>query len=337
MLTVLTATLVALAGILALAAPGSAQTTTTRSAPGDTVQKAKAARAELEAITARIEQATNAFHTNQLELEQATRRAAESQARFTRARANLNVQAAALVRSGGANILESLLNDDPKDAVDRLETVDVVLRRRTDWVLETNEAQAAYAQAVADIETRTAADRRLNEQLRTERAKLDAKFREAKQALLAGGGLASTKGVDGIAEVAGGIACPAEAPYSFIDSWGFARSGGRHHQGTDIMAPLGATAFAYADGVVTKASSIDKGLAGREVMIRHPGGVDTWYFHMDTVRVTKGQHVQAGQVIGTVGNTGNAVEGGEHIHFEYHIGGSPVNPYQFVRRACPQG
>ena len=335
MLTVLTATLVALAGAVAVAAPGSAQTSTTEPVPAGALQRAKAARSDLEAIAARIEQAAGDLNTNQLELDKARRRAAESRARFLRARANLNVQAASLVRSGGANILESLLNDDPKEAVDRLETVDVVLRQRTDWVLETNEAQAAYQQAVADIEARTAEDRRLTEQLKAERAKLDAKFREAKAALLAGGGLASTTGVDGIAQVAGGIACPAEAPYSFIDSWGFPRSGGRRHQGTDIMAPLGATAFAYADGVVTKASSVDSGLAGREIMIRHPGGVDTWYFHMDTVRVTKGQRVQAGQVIGTVGNSGNAVEGGEHIHFEYHIGGTPVNPYPYVRRACP--
>ena len=327
------ATVVALAGVIAAGAPGWAQTTTTAAA-GDAVQNAKDARSDLEAITARIQQAAADLHANQTELDKAKRRAASSQARYVRARANLNQQAATLVRSGGANLLESLLNTDPKEAIDRLETVDVVLRQRTDWVLETNEAQAAYQQAVADIEARTAADRRLNDQLKGERAKLDAKFREAKAALLAKGGLASTTGVDGIAEVSGGIACPAEAPYSFIDSWGAPRSGGRHHQGTDIMAPLGATAFAFADGVVTKASSVDSGLAGREIMIRHPGGVDTWYFHMDTVRVTKGQHVQAGQVIGTIGNSGNAVEGGEHIHFEYHIGGTPVNPYPYVKRAC---
>jgi peptidoglycan LD-endopeptidase LytH len=325
LLTVLTAALLA----LAVAAPASAQGSTS-----DAVQKAKDARAELEAITARIERFEADLHTNELQLEQARRRAKEAERRYQTARANLSQQAASLVRSGGGSLLESLLDQDAEDAVDRLEFVDVMMRQRTDWVVETREAEAAYEAIVRDIEARTAASRRLANSLKDERAKLDGKFRQAKADLLANGGLASAEGVDGIAEVAGGLACPLEAPYTYINSWGFPRSGGRRHKGTDIMAPLGATVFAYADGVVTKASNVDSGMAGRQVQIKHPGGVDTWYFHLNTVKVGSGARVQAGQVIGTNGSSGNATVGGEHVHFEYHVGGTAVNPYPFVRKVC---
>jgi len=327
MLTVLTAALL----VLAVSAPASAE-----GQSGDAIQKAKDARAELEDITARVEAITADLHTNETQLAGAQRRAKDAEIRFQTARANLNTEAASLVRSGGGSLIETLLEEDAENAVDRLEFVDVVLRQRTDWVVETKEAEAAYEAIVRDIEERTATSRKLAADLKVERAKLDAKFRKAKENLLASGGLASTKGVDGIAEVAGGLACPVEQPYSYIDSWGFARSGGRHHQGTDIMAPLGATAFAMADGTVTRASSADSGLAGRQVQLKHPGGVDTWYFHLDTVRVSAGQHVQAGQVVGTVGNSGNAVVGGEHLHFEYHVGGSAVNPYPYLVKVCPR-
>jgi peptidoglycan LD-endopeptidase LytH len=325
MLTGLTAALLA----VSVAAPASAQADT-----GDAVQRAKDARAELEAISARVERITGDLHANEQQLKAARRRAKEAERRFQVARANLSQQAATLVRSGGGNLLESLLDDDAENAVDRLEFVDVMMRKRTDWVVETREAEAAYEAVVRDIEQRTAASRQLVNNLKDERAKLDVKFRKAKEQLLAGGGLASTEGIDGIAEVAGGLACPLEPPYTFINSWGARRSGGRAHKGTDIMAPLGATVFAYADGVVTKASSADSGLAGRQVQIKHPGGVDTWYFHLDTVRVGDGARVQAGQVIGTNGSTGNATVGGEHVHFEYHIGGAATNPYPYVAKVC---
>ena len=102
-----------------------------------------------------------------------------------------------------------------------------------------------------------------------------------------------------------------------------------------MMAPLGATVFAFADGVVTEASSADRGLSGRKVKIVHPGGVETWYFHLHTVRARPGQKVSAGDVIGTNGHSGNASPVGEHVHFEYHVNGRPVNPWPFAAKACP--
>jgi murein DD-endopeptidase MepM/ murein hydrolase activator NlpD len=273
-------------------------------------------------------------HTNEQQLEHAKRRAKEAERRFQTARANLSQQAASLVRSGGGNLLESLLDDDAEDAVDRLEFVDVMMRKRTDWVVETKEAEAAYEAIVRDIQERTDTRRRLAADLKGERDKLDAKFRKAKAELLEKGGL-TAEGVDGIPELTAGMACPLEAPYHFINDWGRPRSGGRSHKGTDIMGLLGATVFALEDGVVSRARSADSGLAGRQVMIKHAGGIETWYFHLQTVRVSSGQRVRAGQVIGTNGSSGNATVGGEHVHFELHQNGTATNPHPTVAKVCP--
>jgi murein DD-endopeptidase MepM/ murein hydrolase activator NlpD len=248
----------------------------------------------------------------------------------------LERQAASLVRSGGGGVLETLLNADVSTVVERMEFVDVVMREQTDWVAETKAAGDAYEGLVEDITARDARSKALMSKLRTDQTRLKDKFAEAKQAILESGGLGSVDGLEGIAQVSGGLACPVESPVSFINSWGFARSGGRHHQGTDMMAALGATVFAMADGVVTKTQTTDSGLSGRQVMIRHPGGVDTWYFHLQTVKTAKGQKVSAGDVIGTNGSSGNAQEGAEHVHFEYHVNGSAVNPYPFLDKACPE-
>jgi peptidoglycan LD-endopeptidase LytH len=301
----------------------------------DAQRKAKATRAELEAITAELERVQSDYHANQAQLDRARRQADEAEARYNKARSMLGHQAATIVRTGGAGMVGALFEDDASTMLDRMEFIDVVMRRQTDWVQETREAEAAHESIVREIESRAAKAKELLAATKAEERKLKDKFRDAKQDILSKGGLGSVEGLDGIAQVSGGIACPLEPPYSFINSWGFARSGGRAHKGTDMMAPLGATVFAFADGVVTKASSVDSGLSGRKVEIRHPGGVETWYFHLDTVRARVGQKVSAGDVIGTNGSSGNAAEGGEHVHFEYHINGQAVNPWPFAAKACP--
>jgi murein DD-endopeptidase MepM/ murein hydrolase activator NlpD len=297
-------------------------------------ERAKAARDDLEAFSARLESIQAQFHDNDRLLQAAQRRAGEANARFQHARYYLNLQAASLVRSGGASVFESLLDDDAQQVAERIEFVDVVVNRQVDWVDETNQARTIYEDVIKEIQDRSAKQKVLLAQLKKEREGLEDKFRAARQDYLENGGLANADGLEGIAAVLGGLACPVEYPYTFINSWGFARSGGRHHKGTDIMAPLGATIFAYADGTVTKASSVDSGLAGRQIMIKHPGGVETWYFHLDTVKVRTGQEVRTGQVLGTNGSSGNATVGGEHLHWEYHIGGAAVNPYPFAAKVC---
>jgi murein DD-endopeptidase MepM/ murein hydrolase activator NlpD len=127
------------------------------------------------------------------------------------------------------------------------------------------------------------------------------------------------------------IACPVAGGVEFVDSWGAARSGGRSHQGTDMMAEYGTPTVAPVSGTLEQHSSSAGGLA--------------WYVHGDDGNTYYGAHlssyenegagwVEAGTVIGYVGDSGNAA-GTPHLHFEYHPGGgSAVNPYSLVAAAC---
>ena len=89
-----------------------------------------------------------------------------------------------------------------------------------------------------------------------------------------------------------------------------------YHSGTDIAAPAGTPILAAADGTVIVANGVDSwgGSYGYYVKLDHGGGLQTLYAHCQTICVTAGQQVQAGQVIGYVGHTGRAT--GDHLHFE---------------------
>jgi murein DD-endopeptidase MepM/ murein hydrolase activator NlpD len=126
------------------------------------------------------------------------------------------------------------------------------------------------------------------------------------------------------------IVCPVDGAVSFVDSFGAARSG-HSHQGVDMMAPRGVPTVAPVSGVVEHNESSSGGLA--------------WYVHGDDGNTYFGAHltgyengegwVEAGTVIGYVGNTGNAAGGATHLHFEFHPdGGSAVDPYDLVSAAC---
>ncbi len=125
----------------------------------------------------------------------------------------------------------------------------------------------------------------------------------------------------------GKYAFPSGSPYGYSNDWGAPRGGGRRgHKGNDILAPMGTPAYAVIGGSV---GSSRGGSAGLWITLHGDDGNQYWYMHMQSVTATG--RVSAGQQIGTVGNTGNALGGPAHIHFELHPGGGgPVNPYYFL-------
>jgi murein DD-endopeptidase MepM/ murein hydrolase activator NlpD len=129
-----------------------------------------------------------------------------------------------------------------------------------------------------------------------------------------------------------GMTCPIAAPNSFIDSWGYPRSGGRTHEGTDLMAAEGAPVVAITDGRITfEGYGVT---AGNWVILSGDDGNEYWYMH-NRKNLVSGGRVRAGEQIATVGDTGNAIGGPPHVHFEYHPrGGGPVNPYPLVSEVC---
>ncbi len=126
-----------------------------------------------------------------------------------------------------------------------------------------------------------------------------------------------------------------EAPYSYTDTFGAPRSGGRTHQGTDVMAPYGAEVYAYADGVISRETTNAYG--GITLYLLGSNGVEYYYAHLSRYAVPTGTRVRAGQLIAYNGQSGNARYTAPHVHFEVHPGGpgsTPVNPYPYVQRAC---
>jgi peptidoglycan LD-endopeptidase LytH len=131
----------------------------------------------------------------------------------------------------------------------------------------------------------------------------------------------------------GGKACPLDQPRSFIDSWGYARSGGRAHRGTDIMGPRGIPVRAITSGTWNIQRTGPS--AGLWAILHGDNGDHYWYMHLDSHTVGSGARVSAGQQVGTNGSTGNATAGAEHVHFEVHPGGgSAINPYPLLRSVC---
>lgn len=106
----------------------------------------------------------------------------------------------------------------------------------------------------------------------------------------------------------------------------FGSRGGGRHTGVDLRNPKGTPIKAADDGVVTYAAY--SGSYGNIVKLSHGNGIETWYAHCDTMKVSVGQVVSKGEVIATVGITGRAT--GFHLHFEVRKNGVPQNPMNYL-------
>jgi len=99
------------------------------------------------------------------------------------------------------------------------------------------------------------------------------------------------------------------------------------HTGVDLRARAETPVHASSDGVV--AFTGEHFFSGKCVYLDHGMEIFTMYFHLSEIRVSRGQQVDLGQVIGTVGNTGRAT--GPHLHWGVRIGASRVDPFSLVR------
>jgi murein DD-endopeptidase MepM/ murein hydrolase activator NlpD len=130
--------------------------------------------------------------------------------------------------------------------------------------------------------------------------------------------------------VATGIVCPIRGALSFVDSWLAPRHQGAH-QGVDLMAAVGTPDVAVVSGTV---DFEEGGLSGLGAYLHGDDGNLYYYFHLSAYEGTP-RRVAQGEVIGHVGNTGDARYTASHTHFEIHPGGgAAVNPYPSVAAVC---
>jgi murein DD-endopeptidase MepM/ murein hydrolase activator NlpD len=136
--------------------------------------------------------------------------------------------------------------------------------------------------------------------------------------------------------VGSGFVFPVGGPHSFTDTYGAPRMFGTAfahlHQGTDIFAAHGTPLLACERGVIIKVGTDT--LGGTKLWLVGASGTRYYYAHLSGYApgLVENKVVQAGDVVGYVGNTGNAATTPAHLHFEVHPdGGAAVNPYPLLR------
>jgi murein DD-endopeptidase MepM/ murein hydrolase activator NlpD len=130
----------------------------------------------------------------------------------------------------------------------------------------------------------------------------------------------------------GGWVCRVQGPRSFTDTFGAPRGNGRTHKGNDMFSPLGTPVVAVVGGSVFFQGDPDGGNAAYV----SGGGTTYYYAHLNDY-VGGARSVSAGEVIGHVGNTGDAAGGPTHLHFEIRPGGpngAAIDPYPTLAAHC---
>lgn len=315
------------------------------------VEEARGLKGTIASLSASLNDAAGKYHHAQDELDQTiadiqrTRdHLVETRAALMRAQWHLNRRLKGIYRNGNIDFVEVVLGAKTfdqfllrMDLLRRIGQNDATLLRRIKRLKR--EMERTYArlreqkkrQAVITAKLKRTADeiqskldeqKRMYEAVKAEIQRMAEMARQRHSMAVADGG-----GGGGFVSITGNWAFPVAGPHGFSDDWGDPRSGGRTHKGTDIMASMGTPVVAVVSGSV---SSKEGGLGGKTIWLSGGDGNDYYYAHLSGWAVTDGS-VRIGQVIGYVGNTGNAAGGAPHLHFEIHPGGGDaVDPYPIL-------
>jgi murein DD-endopeptidase MepM/ murein hydrolase activator NlpD len=345
-----TAVVVALAVAIAVAGVAPAGATPLE----DATAKVQAAQAAADAAAARYEEALTRLEELGAQVDALAVQIQADKEEVAALRAVARKRAAEAYASRDALAGEGFLSDDdPLDDI-RREKLLATTKARDDAAARRLAAITEdLARQRAELETSRAEQAALLEGLEVEQAAVQTQLGEAQQALtvleeylrtveeaekarelaaeVARAASSRNNGRDytGV-PVTTGIVCPIRGAVSFIDSWGAPRHQGAH-KGVDLMAATGTPNVAVVSGTVSFRSG---GTSGLGAYLQGDDGTLYYYFHLSAYE-GGGRRVAQGEVIGYVGNTGDARYTAPHTHFEIHPGGgAAVNPYPSVRAVC---
>ncbi len=347
-------------------------------------QEAHAAQRQLDAISVRANAVAAELDREQGRLEKLTAELLHTQLTLAQARAKydaivtqLNDRARTMFMEGPASDLEFLLGASSfSDLTDRLEYVNVVASNDADLATQVQNTKNVLSAKEQNLESLQAAQRAVVASVRQKRQevadllrqatakydeiaakkaeaeKLAKKLSAQRQAWVNAhfsfsgsphASVAMPPGWAGTLQV-----CPVGQPRAYGDGFGAPRyAGGYHlHAGVDILAPMGTPIYATFDGYATENPN---GLGGLAVEVHGAPGY-TYNAHLSAYSDHSTGTVHAGDVIGYVGDTGDAQGGPPHDHFEFHpnsfpsgwpssyygytVIGSALNPYPLLVDAC---
>ena len=303
----------------------------------DARKRASMLQDELTEATRAYEETLAAVEQAADELEDLERRATELERQAREVDALLADRARMAFKHGATSTLGAVLAAEGSDlAVERAGFLTVIQQRDTAGLEEAVAVRTALDQTRVLLEDERASFEALEAELAERRAAVEAELDRAETQVVALEQRAARQREIDRGVQQGVYACPLDrGVVSFIDSWGFPRSGGRRHQGTDIMGPMGAPVYAFTSGVIARHSN--SRLGGISLYLRGDDGSTYFFTHLQgyAPKGAVGTRVEAGDHIAYNGNTGNARGGAPHVHFERHPGGgAAVNPYPWLAAAC---
>jgi len=278
-----------------------------------------------------------ALRENQTKLEEAQRELEKNQQIF-------NGRVNTIYRYGRLSFINVLLGtEDYREFVQRYDLLKKIGRQDREVLEAVKRNKAEIEKRQQELTRGKALAKYLLKKIRSQRASIEGNLRR-QQSLLAG----IEREVAALAQAesrlrqvalarqpvsrssinfrAGNSNFPVAGPHSYTDSFGDPRRGHRH-QGIDIFALRGTPVIASASGSV-EATWTSGG--GKTIYLRGDDGTTYVYMHLDGYAVTGGR-VSAGQVIGYVGDTGNAKGGSPHLHYEVRPGGGrAIDPYPIL-------
>lgn len=304
----------------------------------DAEERVEGLSSDLDRATARYEEAWARIEALQAEQEELRLRAGSLEAELADASDALTDRAVRMFKRGQPSGSSFLLLGaaGPSEAADRASLLAAVQRRDLGRAEEAGALRVALDQTQALLDEQQRQLDQLQAQLEADREAVADQLDQARSVASDLADRASRQRRIDRGVQQGVYACIFDqGSFSFRDTWGAPRSGGRSHRGTDVFAPMGQPVYAITSGTIQRHSN--SGLGGIGLYLRGDDGNVFYYAHLQSIdgNGAVGNRVEAGELIAYNGSTGNASPSAPHVHFELAPGGgAQVNPYPWLAAAC---